>query len=150
MTPEHAQCKRRILRHSLIAAVIILLQSGCSLVGIRSTAEPAYSVLKQDELFEVREYDQLIVVETVVDASFDDAGGIAFRRLFGYISGDNESAAEIAMTAPVMAADESTPAGEEISMTAPVTGQETLPDSSGEWQGTGRSQYGKAWLFAQF
>ena len=125
MTPEHAQCKRRILRHSLIAAAIILLQSGCSLVGIRSTAEPAYSVLKQDELFEVREYDQLVVVETVVDASFDDAGGIAFRRLFGYISGDNESAAEIAMTAPVMAADESTPAGEEISMTAPVTGQET-------------------------
>ena len=125
MTPEHAHCKRRILRHSLIAAAIILLQSGCSLVGIRSTAEPGYSVLQKDELFEVREYDQLVVVETVVDASFDDAGGIAFRRLFGYISGDNASAAEIAMTAPVMAADESTPVGEEISMTAPVTGQET-------------------------
>ena len=125
MAPKHAHCKRRILRHSLIATAIILFQSGCSLVGIRSTAEPGYSVLQKDELFEVREYDQLVVVETVVDASFDDAGGIAFRRLFGYISGDNASAAEIAMTAPVMAADESTPVGEEISMTTPVTGQET-------------------------
>lgn len=125
MTSEHALCKRRILRHSLIAAAIILLQSGCSLVGIRSTAEPEYSVTQQDELFEVREYDTLVVVETVVDASFDDAGGVAFRRLFGYISGDNQSAVEIAMTAPVMAADESTPVGEEIAMTAPVTGQQT-------------------------
>lgn len=125
MTQEQAVPKRRILRHSLIAAAIILFQSGCSLVGIRSTAEPAYSVLQKDESFEVREYDQLVVVETVVDANFDDAGGIAFRRLFGYISGDNESTSEIAMTAPVMAADETTPGGEEISMTAPVTGQET-------------------------
>ena len=109
----------------MIAATILLLQSGCSLVGIRSIAEPDYSVLQKEELFEVREYEQLVVAETVVDASFDDAGGIAFRRLFGYISGDNQSAVEIVMTAPVMAADEIIPGGEEISMTAPVTGQQT-------------------------
>ena len=125
MTPLHAHSKRNILRRSLIAAAIVLLQSGCSLVGIRSTAEPSYSVLQKEENYEVREYDPLVVAETVVDASFDDAGSIAFRRLFGYISGDNASVAEIAMTAPVMAADESASAGEEIAMTAPVTGQET-------------------------
>jgi hypothetical protein len=125
MTPQHATYNRRILRHSMIAAAIILLQSGCSLVGIRSTAEPGYAVLQKEESFEVREYGRLVVVETVVDADFDDAGGIAFRRLFGYISGDNESAAEIAMTAPVMAADETIPGGEEISMTAPVSGRQT-------------------------
>jgi hypothetical protein len=125
MITEHLLPNRRTLRHSMIAAAIILLQSGCSLVGIRSTAEPDYAVLQKDESFEVREYDRLVVVETVVDASFDDAGGIAFRRLFGYISGDNQSAAEIAMTAPVIALDESSPGGEEIAMTAPVTGQQT-------------------------
>lgn len=127
MTPQHAPARRRTLRLSLIAAAITLLQTGCSLVGIRSTAEPGYSLLQQDELFEVREYDQLVVAETVVDASFDDAGGIAFRRLFAYLSGDNQSAAEIAMTAPVMAVDDSRPNGEEIAMTAPVTGQQTPP-----------------------
>jgi len=126
MNRKTALHSRNFLPHSLIAAAIILFQSGCSLVGIRSTAEPGYSVLKTDQLFEVREYDKLVVVETSVDAAFEDAGAIAFRRLFGYISGDNKTASGIAMTAPVMAVDENIPGGEKISMTAPVTGQETL------------------------
>ncbi len=125
MTPLHAHSRRNLLWYSLLASAIVLLQSGCSLVGIRTAAEPGYSVLQKEETYEVREYGPLVVAKTVVDASFDDAGNIAFRRLFGYISGDNASAAEIAMTAPVMAADESASAGEEIAMTAPVTGQET-------------------------
>ena len=125
MNPDQTSPMRAILPRPLLALAIILLQSGCSLVGVRSTGEPDYSVLQSDELFEVREYEPLIVAETLVDASFDDAGSIAFRRLFGYISGDNEAAAEIAMTAPVMALDENNSSGEKISMTAPVTGQET-------------------------
>ena len=125
MNPDQTHPMRAILPRPLLALFIILLQSGCSLVGIRSTGEPDYSVLQSDELFEVREYETLVVAETLVDASFDDAGGIAFRRLFGYISGDNEAATEIAMTAPVMARDENNSDGEKISMTAPVTGQET-------------------------
>ena len=113
------------LLRPLLAGFIILLQSGCSLVGIRSTAEPNYSVLQSEDQFEVREYDTLVTAETLVDERFDEAGGIAFRRLFGYISGDNAAASEIAMTAPVMALDENRASGEKISMTAPVTGQET-------------------------
>ena len=125
MTSKHANTQRKLLKHSLIATAIVLFQAGCSLVGIRSTAEPGYAVLQNDELFEVREYEELVVVETVVDAGFDDAGNIAFRRLFNYISGDNRTATEIAMTAPVMAVEDGGPNGEEIPMTAPVTGQET-------------------------
>jgi hypothetical protein len=116
---------RTSLSRSLAAAFIILLQTGCSLVGIRSTAEPNYSVQQSEDRFEVREYETLVVAETLVDASFEDAGNIAFRRLFGYISGDNAAASEIDMTAPVMALDENRSDGEEISMTAPVTGQQT-------------------------
>ena len=111
---------------ALVTVAVILLQSGCSLVGIRSAEEPNYLLLQNEDRFEVREYEQLLLAETLVDSNFDDAGNIAFKRLFGYITGDNEAASEIAMTAPVMALDENRSSGEKISMTAPVTGQETL------------------------
>ena len=124
MTPIDNLLNHGLVRRSL-AALVVLFLSGCSLVGIRSTAEPAYSVLQNDASFEVREYAEMVVAETRVDASFDDAGNIAFGRLFGYISGANASASEIAMTAPVMAVDKSTAVGETIAMTAPVTGEET-------------------------
>lgn len=110
---------------ALVTVAVILLQSGCSLVGIRSTDEPNYSLLQKEDRFEVRQYEALVLAETLVDSNFDEAGNIAFKRLFGYISGDNEAASEIAMTAPVMALDENRSSGEKISMTAPVTGQET-------------------------
>ena len=41
------------------------------------------------------------MAETLVDASFKEAGNVAFQRLFGYISGDNRQKESIAMTAPV-------------------------------------------------
>jgi hypothetical protein len=125
MKPEQTSPSTATLPRSLLAGLIILLQSGCSLVGIRTTEEPNYAVLQQQDQFEVREYEALVIAETLVDEGFDDAGNIAFRRLFGYISGDNAKASEIAMTAPVMARDENRASGEKISMTAPVTGEET-------------------------
>lgn len=94
-------------------------------MGIRNTEEPAYSVLQNEERFEVREYGSMVIAETLVDSDFDDAGDIAFRRLFAYISGDNKSTTEIRMTAPVMAWDEKRSSGEKISMTAPVTGEKS-------------------------
>lgn len=126
MQAEQTPSIRTSLPLYLLAIVIILLQSGCSLMGIRSTEEPNYSVLQNEDQFEVREYDALVIAETLVDASFDDAGNIAFRRLFGYISGDNTAASEIAMTAPVLAFEENQSNGEKISMTAPVTGQKSV------------------------
>ena len=110
---------------SLVAIFVVLFQTGCSLVGVRTTDEPSYSLLQSQDEFELREYETMVVAETLVDATFDDAGSIAFRRLFGYISGDNRSSTEIDMTAPVIAVDEDLSGGQKISMTAPVTGQET-------------------------
>ena len=125
MKPYISSSMRTPLPKTLVALVLMLLQTGCSLMGIRSTEEPEYSLLQQEDRFEVRDYETLVVAETLVDASFDDAGGIAFKRLFGYISGDNEVVSSISMTAPVMALDENRSSGEKISMTAPVTGQQT-------------------------
>jgi hypothetical protein len=78
--------------------------------------EPRFKLVEQDGSFELRDYQPYVVAETRVDAGFDDAGSIAFQRLFRYISGANVAATKIAMTAPVTQS-----ASEKIAMTAPVS-----------------------------
>jgi hypothetical protein len=87
--------------------------------------EAEYQVLRTDGDIELREYAPQIVAEVTVRGSFKEAGNLAFRPLFNYISGDNTSRDEIAMTAPVSMTGES----QEIAMTAPVSQQQ----SGQEW-----------------
>lgn len=89
-----------------------LMLGACSVFGGTAAPEPDYTVVRADETFEIREYGQLVVVMT----SMSDGSSDAFGRLFDYISGENEGAREIAMTAPVL----TSPQGTEIAMTAPV------------------------------
>jgi hypothetical protein len=81
-----------------------------------ATEEPRFKLLENEGSFELREYEPYVVAETRVEAGFEDAGSIAFQRLFRYISGNNVAQREIAMTAPVTQSR-----GEKISMTAPVS-----------------------------
>ncbi|MFO1407412.1 MAG: heme-binding protein [Steroidobacteraceae bacterium] len=83
-----------------------------------ATEEPSFRIVECDGAFELREYAPHLVAETTVRADFEEAGSIAFRRLFRYISGDNVPRQKIAMTAPVT---QSRSGGEKIAMTAPVT-----------------------------
>ena len=96
----------------------------CSVVGVRSTKEPAYTVVLEDADREIRAYEGYLIARTRVDASYEESGSEGFRRLFRYISGHNSGAREIAMTAPVLQARK----GEKIAMTAPVL-QERSGDS---------------------
>jgi hypothetical protein len=105
---------------SLVVATLVLTQSGCSVFGIRSAEEASYIVLKDEGKFQLREYAALVVVETTVNAEFDEAGSQAFNRLFAYISGENQGSRKIAMTAPVMVSEDAPTEGESIDMTTPV------------------------------
>ena len=58
--------------------------------------EANYEIIKTNEIYEIRKYSDLIVVETIT--SNENSG---FRKLFNYISGENEKNEEIKMTAPV-------------------------------------------------
>jgi len=75
-----------------------------------------YTVLEKEDDFEIRQYDSQIVAETYVNGDLEDVGNEGFRRLYGYISGDNKKKQSISMTAPVGQEAGS----EKIAMTAPV------------------------------
>ena len=83
--------------------------------------EAEYTVVLQQQSFEVRRYEPHILAETIVDGDFDNAGNKAFSRLFQYISGNNQSSEEVEMTSPVGQGA----ASEKISMTSPV-GQQRM------------------------
>lgn len=97
----------------LLAATL----GGCSLFGIRTAEQAEYTLVEHVDDIELRDYAAHVTVETTVEAGFDEAGNLAFGKLFGYISGDNRARESIDMTAPVIASEES---GETIDMTAPV------------------------------
>jgi hypothetical protein len=104
----------------LITAVFVL--SACSLFGNNGVESAPYTLIESDDAnkIEVRNYDSMILVSTSIE---NEGRNGAFRRLFGYITGDNQGATEIAMTAPVFMDEDnqqSDAKGSEIAMTAPV------------------------------
>ena len=98
----------------LLAALSSVGLAACSVVGIRETQEPAFTVIGQAGPAELRQYGPRVAAETTVSADEIGARSAGFRRLAGYIFGGNTSKAQIAMTAPVAQASET------IAMTAPV------------------------------
>ena len=107
----------------LFTAILFLLLTGATTA--MATEDAPYTVIKTDDIFELREYAPQVLAEIIVDGDLEGAGNKAFRPLFRYISGDNKSRGKIAMTAPV--SQEQT--GEKISMTAPVSQQSV----QGKW-----------------
>lgn len=81
-----------------------------------ATEEPQYTVIKTDGDFEIRRYAPYIVAETVVTNADQESGtNVGFRRLAGFIFGNNRTKESIEMTAPVTSTR-----SEKIAMTAPV------------------------------
>jgi hypothetical protein len=109
-----------MLRSALITMFLILfnLIGGHAAMAIE---EPKYQLLEKDDNFEVRLYEPMIVAETWIDGSLDEASSRGFRLIAAYIFGGNSSkqgeSEKIAMTAPVSMV----PSAEKIAMTAPVT-----------------------------
>jgi len=99
--------------------------AGFALLGVSSLLvaksamaieKATYTVIEKEDDFEIRQYDPQIVAETYVEGDLEDVGNEGFRRLYGYISGDNQKKQSISMTAPVGQEAGS----EKIAMTAPV------------------------------
>jgi len=72
---------------------------------VMAIEEPNFKILVDDGELEIRSYDEYLVAETAVEGSFDTASRKGFRRVAGYIFGENKNASgqseKIQMTAPV-------------------------------------------------
>ena len=80
---------------------------------VMAIEEPNFKTLVDEGELEIRSYDEYLVAETAVEGSFDTASRKGFRRVAGYIFGENKN---------------SSGQSEKIQMTAPVT---VKPDNEG-------------------
>ena len=91
-----------LLSFLVIAVVFLVFQ----LVVSMKTSDietPKYEVLKKFPLFELRQYESMMLATTNLGpTTFDDKGSEGFRTIASYIFGKNQSNEKIAMTAPVI------------------------------------------------
>lgn len=83
---------------------LALLLLGLTFSSFAAAIEkPEYEVILVDGAIEYRRYESFIVAQTEIRdvESWKDASNEGFRRLFSYITGDNNGEEKIAMTAPV-------------------------------------------------
>ena len=99
--------------------------SGLAIIGfvlwgpiVSNVEQTKYKVVESHDTIEIRDYDAMIVAETEVAGSRDEAISQGFRQIADYIFGNNVSQQKVAMTAPVMQGQ-----SEKVAMTAPVTQQ---------------------------
>ena len=76
--------------------ILVILISILTLSSQAMAYEEAnYEVVKENKEYEIRKYSDRLVIET------NSIEGNGFRKLFNYISGNNEKNQEIKMTVPV-------------------------------------------------
>ena len=115
----------------MVAILSGLLTTGCSVFGVRTTSEPAYTTVRTIGPVAVRRYAARIAAETTVDGDEIQARRIGFERLAGYIFGANGGRRTVAMTAPVAQSASGGQARRSIAMTAPV---DQASAAAGTWR----------------
>ena len=76
--------------------ILIILISILTLNSqVMAYEEANYEIVKENKEYEIRKYSDRLVIET------NSIQGNGFRKLFNYISGNNEEKKEIKMTVPV-------------------------------------------------
>jgi|DEB0MinimDraft_6_1074348.scaffolds.fasta_scaffold44396_2 hypothetical protein len=99
--------------------------------AVRAIETPEYELVDRlGKAVEVRCYPAMQLATTIVEGTQNSVGNKAFRRLAGYIFGDNQSQQKIAMTAPVMQSRTSERAYEVAFVMPAALTEAPQPDSS--------------------
>ena len=86
----------------LTVGIPVALALGWLAVNSRAATEtPSYTVVRTDDKVEVRDYPALRLATTPMEGTNMNGG---FRRLFRFITGNNEVSQKIEMTSPVLIA----------------------------------------------
>ena len=75
-----------------ILALCLFLSTNATM----ASEEVKFDIVNKNEVYEIRKYSERLVAQAINDK---DSG--TFRKLFNYISGDNNSSKKIEMTTPV-------------------------------------------------
>jgi len=93
--------KTFIIITSVILVLFIVFQS-FMVVAVNKTEEQNYSIILEEQNFEIRFYPSATMATISSDAkTYKELSGPGFRKLAGYIFGGNEDGTQISMTSPV-------------------------------------------------
>ena len=87
--------KDSLIRYQMRVILIILISILTLNSQVMAYEEANYEIVKENKEYEIRKYSDRLVIET------NSIQGNGFRKLFNYISGNNEEKKEIKMTVPV-------------------------------------------------
>lgn len=90
----------------------------CLASNLLAAEEPSYEILVQDDRFEIRQYETMIVAEVSLEGDAKEVSKPGFKLLVDYVFGDNT---------PQQAS--STKDSQKIKMTVPVTREQTADDA---------------------
>ena len=93
---------RKYLLYSAAGAGLLGVGAAYFLYREKSVEKPNYRVVEEDGDFEVREYPELLVAETVVQGERAHSLDQGFARLADYIFARHREGEKVAMTAPVL------------------------------------------------
>jgi hypothetical protein len=89
------------MKTKLLIAAAMLIPVVMFALALLSLDEPDYTMVEEHDDFELRRYAPLIVAETEVEASFEDAPGAASPLLVDYVQRGNQGERNLPMLAPV-------------------------------------------------
>jgi len=88
-----------ILKKSLLTVLVFQM---IGVMAFAKTEEQKYKVIKSEKDFEIRFYPSATLATVYLSAkSYKELSGTGFRKLAGYIFGDNSTDTKISMTSPV-------------------------------------------------
>ena len=125
MVQQHQPCVVSSMMKTVRMTILALAVTAWGVSPAMATEEPAFTLVRKQGNFEIRDYAPVIVAEVTLQGGAERARNAGFQPLADYIFAKDRKGPQIAMTAPVTQAPR-----EQIAMTAPVTQR---ADSASSW-----------------